>query len=128
MKIIKIFLLLSWNGRVVDGGHLRRKWDLSSSFPPLRAAFADTFFFLLFFVFFFTNFRPLSRAPFREVHLMTHLSLLFGIFMYVCVCIFIGFWKNCILYYNLALGYLHFAQNSLLEKFSLVSCTTLKRK
>ena len=62
MKILKIFLHLSWNGRVVDGGHLRRKWDLSSSFPPLRAAFADTFFLRVIFCVFLYKFSAAQRC------------------------------------------------------------------
>ena len=44
------------------------------------------------------------------------------------VCIFIGFCKKCIFYYNFALGYLHFAQNPLLEKFSFVKHNLEKKK
>ena len=43
---------------------------------------------------------------------ISHNGLVFS-----CVCVSIGFCKKCILYYNFALGYLHFAKNSFLENF-----------
>ena len=88
-----------------------------------------------------------SAAVFHhsELHLLTHFSSCYFLFFFFkqifrhsevyhlekciwwhishnglvfsCVCVSIGFCKKCILYYNFALGYLHFAKNSFLENF-----------
>ena len=106
MKILKIFLLLSWNGRVVDGGHLRRKWDLSSSFPPLRAAFADTFFLLVIFCVFLYKFSAAHRCTIeRNAIDDTSFIIVWYFHVYVhCACIFIGFCKKMYIVLQFCIG------------------------
>ena len=72
-------------------------------------------FLLVIFCFFFTQIFRHSEVYHLEKCIWWHIS--HNGLVFSCVCVSIGFCKKCILYYNFALGYLHFAKNSFLENF-----------